>query len=243
MDTLLQPHDRATEARVQAESIVLAVQDTTSVNDTAHAATEGLGPIGSNAKGPQGLQLHSTLAFNPQGTPLGLLDVQCWARDQEEFGKKARRQRVPIEEKERVKWLKGLRAVAAVQARCPGTTLVSVGDREADLSALFAEALAHPDGPKLLVRAAHNRHLHGEPHRLWETLQVRLVDGLQVLSVPRQGSRAARTPRTCTTPSSICSRPAGTPVRPSRCGQSSRRNRTPLPAPRPWNGCSSRWSR
>ena len=193
MDTLLQPHYRATEARVQTESIVLAVQDTTSVNYTAHAATEGLGPIGSNAKGAQGLHLHSTLAFNPQGTPLGFLDVQCWARDPEEFGKKPRRWRVPIEEKERVKWLKSLRAVAAVQARCPGTTLVSVGDREADLYALFAEALAHPDGPKLLVRAAHNRHLHGEPHRLWETLHARPVDGIQVVSVPRQGSRAART--------------------------------------------------
>ncbi len=193
MDTLLQPHYRATEARVHAESIVLAVQDTTSLNYTAHAATEGMGPIGSTANGPQGLHLHSTLVFSTQGTPLGFLNVQCWSRDPAEFGSKAKRHRVPIEEKESFKWLKSFRAVAAVQARCPGTTLVSVGDREADLYELFAEAMAHPEGPKLLVRAEHNRQLQDEQHRLWETMQSRPADAIQVLQVPRQGSRAART--------------------------------------------------
>ena len=193
MDTLLQPHYRATETRVRSESIVLAVQDTTSLNYTAHAATEGMGPIGSTANGPQGLHLHSTLAFSTQGTPLGFLDVQCWSRDPADFGKKAKRHRVPIEAKESFKWLKSFRAGAAVQARCPGTTLVSVGDREADIYELFEEAMANPDGPKLLVRAEHNRQLQDEQNRLWETMQSRPADGIQVLQVPRQGSRAART--------------------------------------------------
>ena len=192
MDTLLQPHYRATESRVRAESIVLAVQDTTSLNYTTHAATEGMGPIGSTANGPQGLHLHTTLAFNTQGTPLGFLDVQCWSRDPADFGKKAKRHRVPIEEKESFRWLKSFRAVAAVQARCPGTMLVSVGDREADIYELFEEAVAHPEGPKLLVRAEHNRQLQDEQHRLWETMQSQPADGIQVLQVPRQGSRTAR---------------------------------------------------
>jgi hypothetical protein len=193
IDTLLHPHFLATEVRVRTEAIVLAVQDTTSLNYTAHAATEGMGPIGSTANGPQGLHLHSTLAFSTQGTPLGFLDVQCWSRDPADFGKKAKRHRVPIEEKESFKWLKSFRAVAAVQARCPDTTLVSVGDREADLYELFEEAIAHPGGPKLLVRAEHNRQLQDEQQRLWETMQSRPADGIQVLQVPRQGSRAART--------------------------------------------------
>ena len=197
MDTLLQPHYRATEARVRAESLVLAVQDTTSLNYSAHAATAGLGPIGTQVNGPQGLHLHSTLAFNPQGTPLGFLDAQCWARDPAAFGKKAQRHQLPIEEKESYKWLKSLRAVAAVQARCPGTTLVSVGDREADLYALFAEAMAQPDGPKLLVRAKHDRQLRDEQQRLWATMQARPEAGIQVLQVPRQGNRAARTAHLC----------------------------------------------
>ena len=192
MGTLLQPHIRATEARVRVESVVLAVQDTTSVNYTAHAATEGIGPIGTTANGPQGLHLHSTLAINPQGTPLGFLNVQSWARDPNDFGKKERRHSVPIEEKESFKWLKSFNAVAAIQARCPDTMLVSVGDREADIYELFEKAAGVPKGPKLLVRAMHNRKLQDEQQRLWETMQSRPVDGIQILQVPRQGSRAER---------------------------------------------------
>jgi len=193
MDTLLQPHYRATEARLREEAIVLAVQDTTSLNYTAHSATIGIGPIGSIEDGPQGLHLHSTLAFSAAGTPLGLIDVQCWARDPNEFGKKEKRHQLPIEEKESIKWLKSHRAAAALQARCPRTTLVSVGDREADIYELFQEAAAHPQGPKLLVRAMHDRALKNEQHRLWQTMQSQLAAGVQVLQVPRQGSRAART--------------------------------------------------
>lgn len=193
MDTLLQPHYRATEMRLRAETIVLAVQDTTSLNYTAHAATIGIGPIGSTEDGPQGLHLHATLAFSAAGTPLGLIDVQCWARDPNEFGKKEKRHQLPIEGKESFKWLKSYRAAAAAQARCPGVTLVSVGDRESDLYELFQEAAAHPQGPKLLVRAKHDRALKNEQHRLWQTMQSRAAQGVQVLQVPRQGSRAART--------------------------------------------------
>jgi hypothetical protein len=47
---------------------------------------------------------------------LGFIDVQCWARDPGEFGKKALRQQVPIEDKESYKWLKSYQATAAVQA-------------------------------------------------------------------------------------------------------------------------------
>jgi hypothetical protein len=192
MEALLQPHYRATEARLSQEAVVLAVQDTTSLDYTTHADTEGTGPIGSWVQGPQGLHLHSTLAFNVQGTPLGFLDVQCWARDRAEFGKKAKRHQLPIEEKESFKWLKSYRAAAAVQARLPHTVVVSVGDREADVYELFREATNHRNGPKLLVRAEHDRKLQDEQGRLWETLQGKPGAGVQVLRVPRQGSRAGR---------------------------------------------------
>ena len=195
MDTLLQPHYRATEARVKQESVVLAVQDTTSLNYTAHAATQGMGAIGSTVEGPQGLHLHSTLAFNTAGTPLGFLDTQCWARDPADFGKKKKRHTAPIEEKESFKWLKSFRAVSNIQVRCPDTTLVSVGDREADIYELFADGVKHVNGPKLLVRAKNNRKLQDEQVLLWERVQKQPVAGIQLLQLPRQGSRAAREAR------------------------------------------------
>jgi hypothetical protein len=124
--------------------------------------------------------------------PLGFVDVQCWAREAQAFGKKARPHQLPIEEKESFKWLKSYRALSAVQARHPRLTLVRVGEREADLYALFAQAAAQPKGPALLVRGEHNRQLEHEQARLWPTLQDKPVAGVQVLQVPRQGARAAR---------------------------------------------------
>ena len=59
MQTLLKPHYQATQARVGRKSIILAVQDTSSVSYTTQVATEGPGPIGSGIDGPQGL--HRTL--------------------------------------------------------------------------------------------------------------------------------------------------------------------------------------
>jgi hypothetical protein len=192
MQTLLQPHYQATQARLAQQSIVLAVQDSTSLDYTTHRAMQGSGPVAGWVNGPQGLHLHSTLTFNPQGTPLGFLDVQCWARDPQDFGKKSRRRGTPIEQKESIKWLKSYRALAAVQPHLPNTVLVSVGDREADVYELFREASQHAQGPKLLVRAAHNRQLQNEQARLWEHLQSLAIAGVHTLQVPRRGSQPAR---------------------------------------------------
>jgi len=131
MKTLLKAHVEASMERVKAHHIVLAVQDTTTLNYTAHPATDGLGPISKKNDNAVGLVLHDTMAFTVEGTPLGLLDVQCWARDPQQAGKWKYRHRLPIEEKESFKWLKSYRAVADVQALCPETMLVSIGDREA----------------------------------------------------------------------------------------------------------------
>lgn len=192
MEKVLQPHYLATESRIRRESVVLAVQDTSSVNYSGLVETEGLGPIGTTVDGAQGLILHSTLTFNVAGTPLGLIDAQCWRRDPAEFGKK--KSKLRIEEKESNKWLKSYRAAADVQARCPGSMVVSVGDREADIYELFYEAtVEHPKGPKLLVRAAKDRHVQGEHTHLWETLEQQPLAGEQVLQVPRSGNKKRQT--------------------------------------------------
>ena len=195
MDALLQPHFEATRQRLAAERRVLAVQDTTSLNYSTHRATDDLGPIGSEKEGTLGLWLHSTLAFNAEGTPLGLLDVQCWARDGREFGKRHERKKRSIEEKESRKWLQSFRALAEVQRRTPGTRLVSVGDREADIYELFQEAWADRDGPWLLVRAEHDRlRVEGQEH-LWPWLEQQAAAGVQEIRVPRRGAQAPRVAR------------------------------------------------
>ena len=192
MDKVLEQHYEATLGRVSHEPVVLAVQDTTTLNYTAHPATENLGPIGYRLDKGIGLIVHDTMVFNVEGTPLGLLDVQCWARDGKDFGKKRRRHELPIEQKESNKWLISFRKAAEAQRRSPQTTFVSVGDREADIYELFELALKEPSGPKLLVRATQNRLLAEGQCYSWDKVSEQDVCGIQEVHVPRKGKRAAR---------------------------------------------------
>lgn len=192
LDTILAPHYEATRLRCEQEKIVFAVQDTSSLNYSAHPATENLGPISTQKDGVIGLILHDTMAFNDEGTPLGLLDVQCWARDGDDFGKRHHRRQLPIEQKESYKWLKSYQAVAQLQAQCPDTMFVSVGDREADIFELFDMALSDPNSPQLLVRARHDRLLNEGNEHLWEHVQRQAVSGIQDVRVPHPKKRKAR---------------------------------------------------
>jgi hypothetical protein len=194
-ETLLQPHYAATEERISdvgKDAVVLVAQDTTSVNYSQLTDIDGVGPIGTTVDGAQGLHLHSGLAMTVEGVPLGFVDAQCWARDPQEFGKKAKRQALPIEDKESWRWIKGYQAVAAVQKRNPHILLVSVGDREADIYELFEEALREPDAAKLLVRARHDRKVQDEQDRLFDTIRGKSIAGYQHVHVTRQRNRPAR---------------------------------------------------
>ncbi|MGH8649327.1 MAG: IS4/Tn5 family transposase DNA-binding protein, partial [Burkholderiales bacterium] len=103
MKALLKGHSEATLARAQEHAVVLSVQDTTYLNYTAHSP-EGAGPIGQRED--VGLILHATVAFTLTGTPLGVMDAQCWARNPDEKGKRHKRDQLPIEQKETVVWLR-----------------------------------------------------------------------------------------------------------------------------------------
>ena len=151
---ILASHEEATWERVAAVPVVLAVQDTTELDFSSHPATTGLGPL--RVASHQGLLVHSTLAVTPEGLPLGVLAQEVWARPpllaEDRQKKKARR---PPEDRESQKWLTSLAAVVAGRAAAPQTTVVSVGDREADIYALFLAP--RPPGVELLVRAQHDR--------------------------------------------------------------------------------------
>jgi hypothetical protein len=152
MQIVLGAHREAVIERMGAQPLVLVPQDTTSLNDTGHPDTAGLGPIGSKtAGGPVGLVLHHSHAFTPEGVPLGVVSAACWARDPEQ--QQIRRE---PEARESGKWLAAYRTLQVIAPQVPHTTLVSIGDREADLFELFALA-RDPQSPRLLVRANRGR--------------------------------------------------------------------------------------
>lgn len=196
LPALLESHYESTARRAAAEALVLAVQDTTSLNYSTHPATERLGPIGAQlAGGPVGMLVHSTLALNGAGTPLGLLDVQHWTRDPDEFGRNHRRKQLAFEQKESVRWRRSLEALERRQAAWPHTRMVSVGDREADIYELFVWATQKPGRPALLVRAEHDRVLGEDQPMLWAQVLAQPLAGELILEVPRRGNRPRRIAR------------------------------------------------
>ena len=195
LDAVLQSHYAATAARVAKHEVVLVPQDTTSLNYSTHPATERLGPLGTKAQEIIGLLVHDTMAFNLEGTPLGLVDVQCWARDPEQFGKRHKRRKLPFEQKESVKWLRSLQTLERMQSQCPQTQLISVGDRESDIYELFVWATEKPGRPQLLIRAEQNRRMPGEHGYLWEYMAAQPLGGIKEVRLPRRDKRPGRTAR------------------------------------------------
>jgi hypothetical protein len=192
MDVVLTAHTEATIARIKEHQLVLAPQDTTTLNYSTHPATEGLGPIRNANDQFVGLILHDTMAFTEDGTPLGILDAQCWARDPEDKAKSSRRKQLPIEQKESMKWLRSFRKLTEIQKLCPDTMLVSIGDRESDIYELFLEACQAADGPRLLVRYNKSRQRKVEQQPLQDFMANTKVCGTLKIHVPRSGSRKAR---------------------------------------------------
>ncbi len=192
----LSGHKETTLSRAANESVVLAIQDTTSLNYTTHQATEGLGPIASTgADATLGLEVHSLMVANLAGTPLGLLDVQAWARDPSTYGQSEERSDLPTKAKESQKWLNGYAAADEAAKRLEKTQVVVVGDREADVFDLFQ--CAAEGRAQLLVRATQPRRILGadgkvEGH-LWDCVRQEAIAGQMEVQVPRRGTRQART--------------------------------------------------
>jgi hypothetical protein len=161
-EAVLRPHVEQAVRRVAAQSTALIVQDTTELDlSRPEAQVVGAGPMDVPCR--RGVFLHVVEAFSVDGTPLGAVAAEAWARrDEPEMTreeKRGRRRAAPIEEKESRRWVEGLRRARAVAAAAPETTCVCIADSEADVYEVFAEPRdAGPGRPvELLVRACQDR--------------------------------------------------------------------------------------
>jgi hypothetical protein len=192
MEALLEPHHRATLDRMRRESLVLVAQDSSSLRYTMHAEMQGIGPIGNRVDGPQGLMVHSALAFRPDGLPLGILDLEAWARQAAEFGKRAQCNGKPIAAKESFKWIRALTPIGTAAAQCPSTRIITLADREADIFEYLLAARTR--GLDVVVRAKEkNRRLEQQVQPLGMHMHLRSRAGTIALKVPRRGKQPART--------------------------------------------------
>lgn len=188
-----QAHHQATLQRIHDHAVILAVQDTTTLNYSTHPKTTGLGSIGSHSAKTIGLILHSTLALTPAGLPLGFLHSSVRARSQAR-GRAATRHRRKLQDKESVKWVESLKACQDLAAQCPNTLWVNVSDREGDLYELFAHALAPTPGPQVhvLVRSRHDRRLADSCRELWQQVRAQPVAATLKVRVGRHAEQPSR---------------------------------------------------
>lgn len=163
LSALLAGHKERTLERMAAESLVLLAQDTTSLNYSGLKQTAGLGQI--NHEGSLGLHLHSTLAMNRAGVPLGVVDAQCWGREPQEdeaVGRNAK----SLDQKESARWVKSLHRAAEMARRMPQTTVVEMGDRESGPTtggrpnASVGATTRRTGGPSSRAGSALGRHHH-----------------------------------------------------------------------------------
>ena len=188
VDNILAPHRERTLRRMQAHDTVLCIQDGTRLNFTRRGQTQGLGAIGSNQTGAvaRGLELHTTLAVNPDGVALGVLraafDAPAPPNPEAEGESSAK----PRTERKSFRWVEGLRECAQAAAQLSETRVVCTMDREADFLDLFLEQRANAPQVDLLVRAKADRVLGKEKTPDGQTVSRRLFD--TVRNAPARGA-------------------------------------------------------
>ena len=188
-EKILQPHQQSTGRRIEQESVVLAVQDTSSLNFTAHGATTGLGYL--QGESDRGIIMHTSLAVTPSAAVLGVLSQRSWVRPVEEYGKKHQRRRRSTSEKETQRWLDVQQeAFAAVAA---DVQVIAIADREADFYEFFASQ--RPSNADVLIRATHNRRLDGECEYLHEAIEQMPEATQMSVTIPRANERPERQAR------------------------------------------------
>lgn len=162
-DVLLSTHYVRTRQRISREQDCLLVQDTTEVVLTRpQQQVQGAGFLSCESQ--RGAFVHPLLAFTTEGLPLGVAWQKNWVRTELETSltraeKKQARNVTPIEDKESLRWVEGLRAARQIAEQCPDTRCTLVADSEADIYELFAEPrdTSHGRPLELLIRGCQDR--------------------------------------------------------------------------------------
>jgi len=175
------------------EKTALIIQDTMEMNFSTRLHCDALGPIGKNQTGAesQGLKMHSSIATNTRGMPLGVLRAQIYAAERKSKvkGKVDKR---PIEEKESYRWLQTCEDAYGISRQLPGLHMVCVGDRESDIFELFDQHRRQGGSVDLLVRAKHNRCLEDGEKKLFEHMAQGKANGHMSIMVPRQREKKGK---------------------------------------------------
>jgi hypothetical protein len=149
------------------------------------------------------------VAFTPTGVPLGTLYAELWTRETGP-SKANDRKKLPIEEKESLRWLETHRHAQEIAQGQPKTTFVCVADSEADIFEVIECDQDSPDNFQWIIRSCYDRslvtddpeepdHLHQQlletPERYRKTIYIRGRD--KKLECDQRARNQPRVSREC----------------------------------------------
>jgi hypothetical protein len=177
-EAILEGHFQATAQRFAATTGPRLVRHDTSEFSYQRGAPEKIGYVTKVGKRTVcGLLMHSSLAVTTEGLPLGMAAIKFWTRDQFKgtaaLKKKVNPTRMPIEQKERYRWLENVRQSSA---RLSAERCVHIGDRESDIYELFCTA--EELGTSFLVRTCVDRLAGDGEHTIAKEMAETAVAGV-----------------------------------------------------------------
>lgn len=200
---ILAGHFQATRERFEAvKGPVLVLHDTTEFSFTrsdtaAIGQTHKVASGHMDKKGRQrmhtvcGILMHSSLAITTDGLPLGLAATKLWTRKKFkgtnalkgkgiDGGKHSvNTTRIPIEEKESIRWLENARQSTEVLG--DPSRIIHIGDRESDIYELFSECESLDT--RFIFRTCVNRRTEDEQtiNEAMDEQRVKAVHRIEVL--------------------------------------------------------------
>ena len=201
---ILAGHFAATRDRFAAvEGPILVLHDTTEFSFT-RSDTAAIGQTHKVAKGHKdkagrqrmhtvcGILMHSSLAVTTDGVPLGLAAIKLWTRKKfkgtnalqgrglDSNGKHSvNMTRIPIEQKESIRWLENARQSTEVLG--DAARIVHVGDRESDIYELFCECESLQT--KFIFRTCNDRRVEDDGRTVYEVMEEQRVKGVHRIEV------------------------------------------------------------
>ena len=194
---IMKGHFVATHDRCALSSgTLLVLHDTCEFTYHRNKKSE-LGVIGKTSSGKnkagrpichtvRGVLMHSSLVITPEGLPLGLAAIKFWSR-KKFTGCNARKRRVnptrvAIQEKESIRWIENIQRSSALIGR--PVDCVHIGDREADIYELFAQAARLETN--FLVRTCVDRLIEDGSRTVAAAIDESTVRGIHRISVRGQ---------------------------------------------------------
>jgi len=139
-----------------------------------------------------GILMHSSLAVTTDGLPLGLAAIKLWTRKKfkgtnalqgktlDSSGKHSiNTTRIPIEEKESIRWL--VNAQQATATLGDASRIIHVADRESDIYELFCECESLQT--KFIFRTCNDRRVEDDGRTVYEVMEEQRVKGVHRIEV------------------------------------------------------------